>query len=60
MEEKLERQKGVGYTSKEDPVWIDQRDLALSFTRPEERIAGAQQHWTLGKCALGEAHPTII
>ena len=31
MEEKLERQKGVGYTSKEDPVWIDQRDLAPSF-----------------------------
>ena len=27
---------------------------------PEERIAGAQRHWTLGKCALGEAHPTII
>ena len=28
MEEKLERQKGVGYTSTEDPVWIDRRDLA--------------------------------
>ena len=31
MEEKLERQKGVGYTSTEDPVWIDRRDLAPSF-----------------------------
>ena len=31
MEEKLERQKGVGYMSKEDPVWIDRRDLAPSF-----------------------------
>ena len=31
MEEKLEREKGIGFPSMEDPVWIDRRDLAPSF-----------------------------